>query len=159
MTETTAQIGTNDEQTRDLRARRIARLRERHWTVLALAVCVIILSLSLEVTDRQRVFLSGFEGLPVPQLCSSRAWLGINCPGCGLTRSFIHLAHGRFAESLATHRVGWVLALVIVLQIPYRIISLRQRPVGGLDVRWPGWISTALIAMLIGNWIAQQLMF
>jgi hypothetical protein len=159
MTEASVHVRGGDIEAREFRARRIARLRERHWTVLAIAVCVVVLALSLEVTDGQQVAINGWEGLPLPQLCSSQLFFGASCPGCGLTRSFVHLAHGRIAESIATHRVGWILALVVVLQIPYRILAIRQSPVGGLDSRWPGWVSTALIVLLIGNWIAQLLKF
>lgn len=136
--------------------RRIARLRERHWSVLIISLIVIALSFLLNVGDGGRVAVSGWASFPVPELCSSRAWFGVSCPGCGLTRSFIYLADGRLVDSVATHRVGWILALVIVLQIPYRIYALRQQPIGGLNSRWPAWVSTALIVLLIGNWLALQ---
>jgi hypothetical protein len=32
------------------------------------------------------------------------------CPGCGLTRSIIELAHGNLESSLASHRLGLLLA-------------------------------------------------
>jgi len=145
-----------DAEAQLLRERRISRLRERHWSVLAISLAVIGLAYCLEVTESQRVAVSGWAGFPVPELCSSRMLFGVSCPGCGLTRSFVHLAHARVAESLAAHRVGWILALVIVLQIPYRIHALRQSPIGGLHSHWPRWVSAALIVMLIGNWILRQ---
>ncbi|MCA9137067.1 MAG: DUF2752 domain-containing protein [Planctomycetales bacterium] len=137
--------------------RQVLMLRERHWSVLLVSVAVIFLSICLETSNDGRVAVDGWSELRVPELCISRSWFGISCPGCGLTRSFIHLAHGRFADSLAVNRVGWILALTVVLQIPYRIYSLRQSPVGGLNSRWPSWVATALIAILIGNWLLLQL--
>lgn len=136
---------------------RIAQLRERHWTVLLVSVAIVIAALCLEQGADQHVAVKGWPGFPLPELCMSQAWFGIECPGCGLTRSFIHLAHGRVSESIAMHRVGWVLGLVVVLQIPYRIYALRQSPPAGLDSRWPIWLATALIALLIGNWVVSQL--
>lgn len=131
---------------------RVTRLRERHWTVLAVSLAVIVLSCCLEVRDDQRVALTGLSRFPVPETCMSRTWFGIPCPGCGLTRSFIHLAHGRLAQSVATHHVGWILALVVVLQVPYRVLALRRSPPGGLNSPWPDRVSFALIVLLFGNW-------
>jgi len=36
------------------------------------------------------------EELP---LCAFRAYTGLSCPGCGLTRAFVAIAHGRFADA------------------------------------------------------------
>ena len=35
--------------------------------------------------------------------CPSRKWLHMDCPGCGMQRSFIALLQGHFAESLKLH--------------------------------------------------------
>lgn len=53
-------------------------------------------------------------GLEIPVACSLRAVTGFPCPGCGLTRAFVFLAHGRFAEGVAIHPIaplvlGWLL--------------------------------------------------
>lgn len=146
-----------DDEVDAMQNRRILMLRERHWSVLLVSIVVICLAIGLETSDHGRVAVKGWSGLRVPELCSSRAWLGVTCPGCGLTRSFIHLAHGRLADSIAANRVGWILALTVVLQLPYRIYLLRQSPVGGLNSRWPRWYGSALIVILIGNWLSQQL--
>ncbi|MEQ9379314.1 MAG: DUF2752 domain-containing protein [Pirellulales bacterium] len=136
---------------------RIAQLRERHWTVLIVSTAIVIAAVCLEVGTDEHVAVKGWPGFPLPNLCMSRAWFGIECPGCGLTRSFIHLAHGRLSESIAMHRVGWILAIVVVLQVPYRINALRQSPPGGLDRHWPNWLAIALITLLIGNWCVSLL--
>jgi len=52
----------------------------------------------------------------LPVLCAFRRTTGIPCPGCGLTRSWVALAGGHFRESLAFHRMGWLVMLYVALQ-------------------------------------------
>lgn len=49
--------------------------------------------------------LGGF-GIP---LCAMRETFGLPCPGCGLTRAFIHLAHGDPAGAAVMNPFGLVL--------------------------------------------------
>ena len=74
---------------------------------------------------------------PIPSSCPSQAIFGVDCPGCGLTRSFIHLAHGDWQRAFSKHRVGWLLALAVVLQIPYRLAALLGRNRQPLGKRFP----------------------
>jgi hypothetical protein len=39
---------------------------------------------------------------PIP-LCALNALTGLECPGCGMTRAFLLVGHGRFREASATH--------------------------------------------------------
>ena len=39
------------------------------------------------------------ETLPKVQLCSFRQMTGRPCPGCGLTRAFCAISHGRIADA------------------------------------------------------------
>ncbi|MBN1911354.1 MAG: DUF2752 domain-containing protein [Pirellulales bacterium] len=78
---------------------------------------------------------------------------GVSCPGCGLTRSLIHLAHGRWRESFETHRLGWFLALAVLLQFPYRLLGLRHPNHMPLGRYVPVWFGHTLILLLIVNWI------
>jgi hypothetical protein len=124
-----------------------------HREMLIASAVVVALALAMVVLPGGRVAFRGFEGHPLPHLCATRSWLRINCPGCGLTRSFIRLAGGDVAGSVREHRIGWVLALALLLQFPYRIGLLRRggRPIAGPRLTW--WFSGGLIALLIGNWL------
>jgi hypothetical protein len=94
----------------------------------------------------------------LPPMCGSRALFGVECPGCGLTRSFVALASGDLAESIRLHRVGWLLAAAVVLQIPYRIYALRELRTKAPQRTWPTWFGNGLIAILILNWLIKILM-
>src|SRR5262245_63254531 len=75
-------------------ARRINRLRERHWSMLCLSLFIIVASFLFRVQGSQTVGLIGLPNVALPPLCGSRVLFGVECPGCGLTRSFISLAAG-----------------------------------------------------------------
>lgn len=46
-------------------------------------------------------FLLPPESLPGFEVCSFKSLTGLPCPGCGLTRGFCAVSHGRFAEATA----------------------------------------------------------
>lgn len=126
-----------------------------HRTMLLLSLAVIILACVLSVRGDQRVEMGWLRGWPIPELCQSKALFGWDCPGCGLTRSFIHLAHGDLSASFRIHRLGWLLALLVVLQVPYRIWAMQTPGGAPLGTRLP-WIGTWLIVLLLmANWIAR----
>ncbi|HEV7404311.1 MAG TPA: DUF2752 domain-containing protein, partial [Chthoniobacteraceae bacterium] len=111
----------------------------------------------LEVQPKGEVGVPGIPGCTLPPLCLAYAWFGVRCPGCGLTHSFVHLAHGHWQASWNAHHLGWLLAGLLLLQIPYRIHSLYVWPDNLLTVRVRQRIGRCLIGLLIGNWLLQVL--
>ena len=128
-----------------------AQRRERHWTMLVVASAIIVLAVAFQVRQDQRIELRLCPGYPLPETCTTRILFHQECPGCGLTRSFVHLAHGDWARSLKTHRVGWLLAVAVLAQFPYRLISLRN-PMQTAAPAWSRWFGWLLIFALLGNW-------
>jgi hypothetical protein len=59
-----------------------------------------------------------------PTICPFRLATGLPCPGCGLTRSWVYLAHGRWADSVAANPFGVVAAALVVALI---VTVLRSR--------------------------------
>ena len=133
--------------------------RSRHVSMFWIAVAVLVLSFALRVRADQRVALIGLGGLPAPEMCGSRAWFGIECPGCGLTRGFIRLASGDWSGAIALNRVAPLLAFAVLAQIPYRLaILLGWPPVRRFaESLWPNAFGWVLIIALIGNWLLKLL--
>ncbi|REJ71569.1 MAG: DUF2752 domain-containing protein [Planctomycetota bacterium] len=136
-------------QTRD------TRHDDYHRLFLWGSIAVVVLAFVMSVREDQRVGLGFLPDWPLPELCQSKSLLGWNCPGCGLTRSFIYLAHGELAASLQVHRVGWLLALGVVLQIPYRLWALRSPSGLPLGRRLPTIAGICVLILLIANWLAD----
>ena len=56
----------------------------------------------------------------LPEMCYWRVMVGMDCPGCGLTRCFISAAHGDTAAAWRYNPMGLLLFGALVIQIPYR---------------------------------------
>jgi len=125
--------------------------------MLLIALAVVILSITLRVRSDQRVEFRFLADRPLPETCMSRSLWGVACPGCGLTRSFILMSRGQFADAFAVNRTGWLLAIAVLIQFPYRLYMLRQLARHGYPE--PDWhltttvFSGTLTAALIVNWL------
>jgi len=97
--------------------------RRVRWTVILGAVAVIVAASRLEIRGPRRV---GFEGtgIELPEMCSFHRATGLDCPGCGMTRSFISLAHGELRAAARYHPLGLLLFPLVVLQIPWQLAQL-----------------------------------
>jgi hypothetical protein len=133
----------------------LARRVRGHREVLILALLTGLAAPLLRVYPPDRVGWRWSADLLLPPLCTVRQWFGINCPGCGMTRSFVYLAQGDLVASWRMHRLGVLFAFLIVLQIPYRLLAIRspRRPMlPDVVTRWLGRI---LILLLLVNWLVN----
>jgi hypothetical protein len=148
-----------DESSPDPRDRDTTHRRAHDVTMLCIAVAVLVLSFTLRVRADQRVELLGLSGLPVPEMCGSRLWLGIECPGCGLTRGFIRLANGDWSGAITLNRVTPLLAVAVLAQIPYRLAMLLGWPPARRFAKfvWANAFGWVLIVALFGNWFLKLL--
>ena len=129
-----------------------------HWIWLTISTVVVLLAITMSIENRERVALPGMTW-PVPELCTTKAWLGIACPGCGMTRSFISAGHGRWTEAWSYNVIGIPLFWITVFQIPYRAIQLwrirRQQPEFQL-----GTLATAvfllILLVMVATWVQTQ---
>jgi hypothetical protein len=127
--------------------------------MLLVALAVVVASFVLQVNDDgDRVALRNVPGAKVPPLCMTRTFLGISCPGCGLTRSFIYLAHGDPEASWKAHRVGWLVAALVLAQVPYRLHELYRPRKRGWAALLSRWFPLVLFVLLIGNWLLGLLL-
>jgi hypothetical protein len=98
-----------------------------------------------------------FMGVPLPPTCSSVRDFGIECPGCGLTRSWVSAVHGRLAESWSHHRIGWLVLLYAMAQTLRHICILAKpdwRP--HIESRLGKTLDRGIIvvaALLFLNWL------
>ncbi len=117
------------------------------------ATLFVAAGLLVDVEPDRSIGLAAVPACKLPVLCPSRQLFGVACPGCGMTRSLTHLLHGRLAQSLATHRLGWLVLGVILFQFPYRAWRLTgrhsrlDRPQVAEALLW------GFVVLLIVNWL------
>jgi hypothetical protein len=91
---------------------------------------------------------------PARALCFSRRFLGIPCPGCGLTRSFAHMAKGEWSAALAAHPLAPVLAAEAVVAWLAWGIGLRRTP-PLLRQDWIAPVALGHVAVLCALWLGR----
>jgi hypothetical protein len=138
------------------------RLRGESWVrrfIIGLSAGVIVLSMLLSLGSEREQVLLPVINQPLPPLCQLKMLTGIDCPGCGLTRSFIALGHGQWGESFRFNPAGPLWFAFIALQIPYQALQLRRITLGQrpLDLTWwgQGLIYAGLTALIL-QWVVRQ---
>lgn len=110
-----------------------------HLLLLCMASVILVAAFCCRIEPEGFVsFRLPVLGLDMPLVdgCLSRRVLGISCPGCGLTRSFVAVAHGQLNRAVEYNAVGPALFILCVLQIPYRIWAyFREDKVKG-RLKW-----------------------
>lgn len=120
-------------------------------------VC-LLLAANMRVGDNRRVYLRGFDQ-PIPETCWSYGRFGIDCPGCGLTRTFVHLTHAQFAQAWRLNPVGWLVFLFALCQIPCGIAQLvfrsRAKWIEAWG-QWNDWATALLVIALLLQWFVRM---
>jgi hypothetical protein len=127
-----------------------------HATLFLLSLAVMVLAVVMRVPDEENVAFPVIDA-PLPTLCAMRRLAGIDCPGCGLTRCFISLAHGLPGRAWHFNPVGLLLFAVVAAQIPFRAVQLWRIRRGKSE--WNAsrfnWLLLGIAAALIGQWIVR----
>ncbi len=130
-----------------------------HTVILVLCAGVMILSLLLSVREERQVLVP-LLGAPLPELCMTKRWTGLGCPGCGMTRSFISLAHGDWRMALRYNPAGPLLFAIMAIQVPFRGVQLARIRRGRPELRF-GWLTQILFGVLgvlmVGQWVMRQI--
>ncbi len=133
-----------------------------HWVFLIMAAVILIASCSFQIRDRQLVIIPMIN-MPLPGTCTFLRVTGVPCPGCGLTRSFISLAHGEWKDAWQYNPAGFVFFAMVVFQVPYRIFQIRRIRRGRQQHQFQlldSWVLLLLVVALVVQWLwglAQRL--
>ena len=115
----------------------------------------MLLAAVLHLTAQGRLVLPLLDRYPLPVACLTRTLFHMDCPGCGLTRSFVATAHGDFAQAFASHRLGPLLFALVFLQLPIRAYALVRRIPPDRLFRWRHrhLLLWAVVVALFANWV------
>lgn len=132
--------------------------RRIHWIVLGLSVSVLLAALVLEIRDHEQVVIPLVQ-VPLPGTCTYKRLLNADCPGCGLTRCFISVAHGRWSDGWRFNPAGILLFSLVVVQIPYRVVQITRSRRGQQELRlgkFSTWMLFAVILALLVQWVVRM---
>jgi hypothetical protein len=130
-----------------------------HLLVLILATLVLALASLLRFDSQDRLFVPVLD-LQLPTTCVSHQFFGWDCPGCGLTRGFVALVHGQWRRAWDFNPGTYLAVLLVILQMPYRVIQIRRTQLGIPETRHPRVEATCLLAtvfVLFGQWVLKRL--
>jgi hypothetical protein len=91
--------------------------------------------------------------LSLPFECPFLAWVGLPCASCGMTRAFVHLAHGAVAAAWEASPLGalfaagaWIFAAVAAIRFALNL-PLPKMPAPGR------WLPASALAAVLVNWV------
>lgn len=126
---------------------------------------ILLASFTLVIGGEREVVLPVVR-VRLPEMCTMYSRLGLDCPGCGLTRSFIHMSAGRLGEAWRLNPVGIPGYIYVAFQIPIAAIhfvpmSWGQRLRNSKLISNWGWLNqwmfVALMIALPAQWIIRML--
>lgn len=100
------------------RRREIGRQLARSADRTMLIVCATVIALSFLLHPAVDAVSLGSWKIPV--LCASKRIFDLDCPGCGLTRSFVFFAHLDPVHAWQANKGGIPLFFVVLSQVPWR---------------------------------------
>jgi hypothetical protein len=101
--------------------------------------------------------LGGYPHLVDVPLCGVRMFLGIECPGCGMTHAMVALARGHLGLSISYHPLAVVIALWLVYRMGRAVVTVvRARPLHALvSDRTRMLLCETFVAALMVQWIVK----
>ena len=128
------------------------------WLVLAGSLTILALAFLLRVEGEREVVVPMLNQ-SLPPICTFQRLFQMDCPGCGMTRSFISLAKGDMICAWHHNPTAFLLFPIVVAQIPYRIVQLWRFSCGlpFWDSSHLVWICWLLLPILVGQWMFKVL--
>ena len=125
-----------------------------HLLFIVIAAIILLMSILMRTDGETAVFMPGFSS-PLPDTCSSKQILGIDCPGCGMTRAFISISHGDFTRAWNLNRASFVVYLFVAAQIPWHGIQIwrLRRNLRPIDWNYIYMTPVAVVVVLSLNWV------
>ena len=107
-------------------AERARRRDQQSDAMLLLVAGGIVLASTLLTPGESALALAGLE---LPSLCVFKNLVGLDCLGCGLTRSFVYMGHLDLGAAVERHWLGPGLYGLVGVQVPVRAwrIWVRRR--------------------------------
>lgn len=140
--------------------RQLSYPNDSHWLVLL--VCMGMLIAAFLINPHPHGEGLAFFDVKLPPMCGFQMGTGHPCPGCGLTRSWVFLAHGDLVTSFSKHRLGWLTMIYVFAQAIRHGLWLGKPNWRKTVNRWGSHLDKGLIFLgiaLVVNWLPTMFGF
>ena len=113
----------------------------------------LVLARGLAEATPAAVHVAGHE---LPVICPSRLLFGVNCPGCGMTRSVLLTLGGDLRGALHVNPAGPVLVVALVLLAAQLLFAARasESPSAARRLRpWASLYGVVVASVMLVNWV------
>ncbi|MEM9940559.1 MAG: DUF2752 domain-containing protein [Planctomycetota bacterium] len=129
-----------------------------HGLSLLFSVIVLGLSFYLQLNQSKQVIVPEMDAV-LPPTCVSRIILGVNCPGCGMTRAFISVSHGAWCQAWKFNPSIVFMYPFLAVQIPWHAIQLwlilsHRR---AFELKWVAAIPAIVVSGMLTVWVFRVL--
>jgi hypothetical protein len=125
-----------------------------HLSIFVVSALILAAAAFLNIPESGGVEAPFFGTLP--GICTWKRFFGLDCPGCGLTRCFVALAHGHIRQAWHFNPAGLLLFALLLYQLPFRAVQIWRISKGRCDYRHSNWVLTVaawlIIAALLIQW-------
>ena len=132
----------------------VGRRKRYHASLLIAALAVITVAAIFSVQGPEVIRVPALGNLP--GVCLLKRTMNIDCPGCGLTRCFVSLAHGDFVAAWHFNPAGLFLFAIVLYQVPYRSFQIWQIHRTDFDRCHGPWFTASIVwlmlILLLGQW-------
>jgi Protein of unknown function (DUF2752) len=119
----------------------------------ALAIAAIfIIALVFTIDVKGNLFLTGAQ---ISWSCPFKLIFSYPCPFCGLSRSFVALAHGDISTSLHYHILGWLMALAYVTAFILFITAILRKSAPVVEKKSFIISCQVLAAVFVLSWLVR----
>ncbi len=128
-----------------------------HVGVLCFSAAILTAAIVLNIGASQHVVAPLYGEMP--SMCAWKKAFNIDCPGCGLTRSFVALGHGDVVEAWMYNPAGLLMFAIVLYQLPFRGRQLWALWHGRPDYRHGPWTLQftiwGVVLALIAQWVVR----
>ena len=130
--------------------------RERLKTGLTGVALLVSLAVArgLAQATPAAVHVAGYE---LPVICPSRLLFGVNCPGCGMTRSVLLTLGGDLRGALMVNPAGPFLVVALILLAVQLLLTARGSeagtPVKRRLLHWGSIYGAVVISVMLIQWV------
>ena len=123
-------------------------IRNRLWPSTSFFALLLIASALLPLPRNNAI-------AGMPSLCAFHHFTGLPCPGCGLTRAWVSMAHGHFAEAFIWHPLGPILFTSALFYTFWSAWIALARPPFPLPMKLQTRVIMGAAAVMLIFWVLR----